>query len=372
MEESYTMGEVITLDQINVAGSAESMGIQQGEALRDRIIRFLNIRFAAVDQYAKDRGRSSATGLLDIGRESLKIYAEWDPEGYAEHCGIATGAGVDPVDLYTATNMTDMRDALLLKAGDEPPHEDAEGCSSLLVPGNLTADGQAIAGQTWDLNPEDIEYVVAIRRRPTNGLETWSVTCAGCLTLMGINSCGVVVGTTNVKTWGSRPGIGYLATLHRMVRCHTASQASKVLKSAPRSGAHVFWIADPTTLKEYETSPDFLGRRRAVTEAVCHTNHCLHPENVARQGEAGSDSSRLRLATMERVLANGGHSVETIKALFADRSEGVLSINRYEEDAQGTATNAVFIAIPERREAYACRGPADRGEWVRLGFSKAD
>ena len=126
--------------------------------------------------------------------------------------------------------MTDMRDALLLKSGDQPPSIDAEGCSSLLVPGNLTANGQAIAGQTWDLNPEDIEYVVAIRRQPIDGLETWSVTCAGCLTLMGINSCGVVVGTTNVKTWGSRPGIGYLATLHRMVRCHTASQASKILE----------------------------------------------------------------------------------------------------------------------------------------------
>ncbi len=365
------MSDVICLDQIHVSGSAESMGIQQGEALRERIVKFLNIRFAAVDQYARDRGRDSAAGLMDIGRESFKIYSEWDPEGFAEHCGIAQGAGVDPVELYTATNMTDMRDALLLSQGDTPPSVDSEGCSSLLVPGNLTADGQAIAGQTWDLNPEDIEYVVAIRRQPTDGLETWSVTCAGCLTLMGINASGVVVGTTNVKTWGSRPGIGYLATLHRMVRCHTASQASKIMKAAPRSGAHVFWVADPTTLKEYETSPDYIGRRKAIDQAICHTNHCIHPENVNRQGEEGSESSRLRLATMERVLAEGGHSVETIKVLFSDRSEGILSINRYSEDDQGTATNAVFIAIPQRREAFACRGPADRGEWVRLGFSKS-
>ena len=104
-----------------------------------------------------------------------------------------------------------------------------------------------------------------------------------------------------------------------MGRCHTASQASKILKAAPRSGAHVFWVADPTTLKEYETSPDFVGRRNAVHQAVCHTNHCIHPENVARQGEEGSESSRLRLATMERVLSEGGHSVDTIKTLFSDR-----------------------------------------------------
>ena len=89
------MSALITLDQIHVSGTPESMGVQQGEALKERITKFLNVRFAAVDQYARDRGRESAAGLLDIDRESLQIYAQWDPDGYAEHCGIAHGAGVD-------------------------------------------------------------------------------------------------------------------------------------------------------------------------------------------------------------------------------------------------------------------------------------
>ena len=63
------MSALITLDQIHVSGTPESMGIQQGEALKERITKFLNVRFAAVDQYARDRGRESAAGLLDIGRE---------------------------------------------------------------------------------------------------------------------------------------------------------------------------------------------------------------------------------------------------------------------------------------------------------------
>jgi len=263
-----------------------------------------------------------------------------------------------------------MRDALLLQAGDGPVKGDAEGCTSLLLPGNRTADGFAIAGQTWDLNPPDIEYVVAIHRKPEDALETWTVTCAGCLTLMGINSAGVTVGTTNIKTWGSRPGVGYLAILHRMIHAHTAQKAARVLLDAPRSGAHVYWLADPIHLREYESSPTYVGLREAGDDAVCHTNHCLHSGNVEQQAELGSESSALRLATMQELLSGDNHTVESIKTAFSDRSHGVLSINRYAEDDQGTATNAVFIAVPARREAFACRGSANRGAWERLSFSK--
>ena len=362
------MTELIPMDLITVSGSCRAMGQQQGEALRERIKAFMQVRMNAVHQYARDRGRDSAAGILDIGRASLAIYGDWDPDGYDEHVGIAEGAGVDPVDLYTATNMTDMRDALLLPGDGLSPDE--ENCSALLVPGNRTKDGLALVGQTWDLNPPDIEYVVAIHRRPDVGLDTWAVTCSGCLTLMGINSSGLTVGTTNIKTHGSKPGIGYLALLHRMVRAHTVKQAARILIEAPRSGAHVFWLADPTELREYETSPLHVGLREPTAAAVCHTNHCLHPSNIDKQGEPCSESSALRLATMERMLDRTDVTIDVIKSIFSDRSDGLNSINRYAEDEQGTATNAVFIATPAKREAYACRGPADRGEWYRLSFSK--
>ena len=359
------------MERITVTGSPRAMGQQQGEALRDRIKSFLSMRFEAVHEYSRDRGLRSADGILEIGESSLRMFQDWDPIGYDEHVGIAEGAGVGSVELYTATNMTDMRDALLLSSDRQPPVADSEGCSALLIPGFLTANGQAIAGQTWDLNPPDIEYIVAINRRPDEGRETWSVTCAGCLTLMGINDCGLSVGTTNIKTWGSQPGIGYLASLHRMLRCRNVSEASAILTSAPRSGAHVFWMADPFDMREYETSPFDMVLREPQKKAVCHTNHCVDGKNIARQAEDGTESSHCRLTTMEKMLESGGHTTESVKAIFSDRSEGVLSINRYAEDEQGTATNAVFIAIPARREAFACRGPADRGEWYRLGFDRA-
>ena len=363
---------MIELNTLHVAGTPQQMGQAQGEHWRDLIKEFIQVRFAAVDKYTRDRGRATgADGLLDVGRASMALNAAWDPAGMAEHRGIAAGAGVDPLELYTITNMTDMRDALILagpKQAKSPP-ADAEGCSSLVLPGNLTADGKPLAGQTWDLNPTDVAYVVGVKRSPIDGPQTWSVTCAGCLSLVGINEYGVSVGTTNVKTWGSRPGVGYLALLHRALHAPDAETAAKWLTEAPRAGAHTYWLVDEKAHIALEAGPERSFRRDASDAALCQTNHCLTPEHIAVQGEPGSDSSHARYARLETVTAQGGHTVESIKTLFADRSDGLLSINRYHEDEQGTATNAVFIAQPADRRAFACRGPADRGAWIELSFS---
>ena len=268
--------------------------------------------------------------------------------------------------------MTDMRDALLLSGSLAMPTDspaDEEGCSALIIPRERTRNGHAIAGQTWDLNPSDIEYIVAINRRPDKGPQTWSVTCAGCLTLVGMNQFGLALGTTNIKTWGARPGVGYLALLHRMIRCKSARSAASILGAAPRSAAHTYWLADPSEQLDLETSPERIVERSTTDGPMCHTNHCLDPVHAELQGEETIESSRARFVRMTSALKASDHTVEGVRQLFADRSDGVNSINRYAEDDQGTATNSVFIAVPARREAYACRGPADRGQWLTLKFS---
>ncbi len=347
------------------------MGFAQGDALKARIQKFVTMRLSAVEGYFKDRGRGHLLAdLIGVGRESFALHAAWDPDGHEEQVGIAAGANVDPVELFTVCNMTDMRDAVLLRDASGPPLTklaDAEGCSSVLVPGSHTL-GNALVGQTWDLNPPDVEYVVAIHRVPDDGPKTWSVTCTGCLSLVGINEHGVSVGTTNIKTYGSQPGVGYLSILHRAVRARDAQEARELVKSAPHAGAHTYWIADAEQQLEWEASPNGQFLRTTDQGPVFRTNHCIADPHRALQGELPSESSQKRFARISELVSGGGVTVESLRALFADRTDGLHSINRYEEDDQGTATNAVFIAEPAQRRAFACRGPADRGEWIELTF----
>ena len=359
------------LETIEVSGSPRELGESQGEALRDRIQRFVAMRFDSVDGYFRERGFDGAQGIRDIGRQSAAIHEAWDPDGYAEHLGIAAGAGVDANDLYTATNMTDMRDALLLSEPSGPlmAKQPEEGCSSLMVPAHRTQDGHSLAGQTWDLNPPDVEYIVAIRRRPSAGPQTWSITCSGCLSLMGFNEHGLGIGTTNIKTYGSRAGVGYLGILHRVIRAANVDEAVDLIESAPLAAAHTYWLADPNRLFEWEASPNGCFGRSADEAPIQRTNHCIAPDHVAIQGEAPTESSHARFARIEKMLSGGGVSPMHLRKVFSDRSDGVQSVNRYAEDGLGTATNAILITEPASRRGWACRGQGDRGKWIELDFA---
>ncbi|MEM7705894.1 MAG: C45 family peptidase [Pseudomonadota bacterium] len=351
------------LEQLTVQGHPRDLGEQQGEHFRERIQQFIAVRFAAVSEYAAELGRDDITPLREIGRTSQAIFADWDPEASTEHEGIARGAQVDSLDLFIATNITDMRDVLLLPRGEASPPE-LEGCTAVLLPGRLTQSGKGLAGQTWDLNPTDVDYVVGVHRKPVKGPETWSLTCTGCLTLIGMNSEGLALGTTNIKMHGSKPGVGYLNVLHRAIRSPGVEEASRIILDAPRSGAHTFWLADPKQQVEWEAGPDAAVARTADDQAVTRTNHCLAPEFIERQGEPTSETSAKRLAKATAVVEAGNINPTALRTLFSDRSEGINSINRYHEDGTDTATNGVFIASPSDRRLWACRGPADRGEWI--------
>lgn len=354
---------LLKLPIVECAGDASALGECQGEQLRERIGAFIDQRLSAFAEYSRERGGPSVEQFLAAGAACLRVYEGWDPDGAAENAGIARAAHVSPEALYASTNMTDVRDVLLL-----PSPKADEGCTSLLVPPALSRSSEVIVGQTWDLNPTDLDFVVAVHRRPTHGPETWSVTCAGALSLTGMNAAGVAVGTTNIKTRRSRVGVGYLSLLHRAICSGSAAIASELLRAAPRAAAHTYWLADAQGATELECDPEAAIERRADSGPLARTNHCLSDVMRDAEGEAATASSQKRLARAQAALAAGGHDVASLQALMRDRRDGVDSINRYTEDAQGTTTNACVIAVPARLELWACRGPADRGEWRQLRF----
>jgi isopenicillin-N N-acyltransferase-like protein len=355
---------LLKLPIVECAGDARALGRAQGEALRERVQAFVQQRLDAFDVYSRERGGPGVGQFLTAGAKCLRVYEGWDAGGAAENAAIAEAAGVSAEALYATTNMTDVRDVLLL-----PPSPTDEGCTSLLVPASGARAGQVIVGQTWDLNPTDLEFVVAVHRRPSSGPETWSVTVSGALSLTGMNAVGVAVGTTNIKTRRSRVGVGYLSLLHRALGSESAAAAETLVRTAPRAAAHTYWLADAAGATELECDPDNVIERRAEKQALARTNHCLAEPMRAEEGEPPTASSQKRLARAEETLRTAPQDVESLQKLMRDRSDGVDSINRYSEDEQGTTTNACLIAIPARRELWACRGPADRGEWVQLRFS---
>ncbi len=337
------------------------MGLAYGEAARPLIAGFMADRVRAGNVFVRQRRRDG--DFLATAATCLALLKTWDPAGWEEHHGVAEGAGVDAVELYAAGNLTDIRDAACFRPLSASA--ESEGCTTALVPAARSATGAPLAAQTWDLNPPDLAFVVAIRRRPLDGPATVSVTCAGCPNLMGINAHGLAFGTTNLKVHGVRTGVPYLSILHRLSRCRDRAEAARLLRAVPRAAAHSYWLADPDGIEDWECTAD-TALARAGDAPLCRTNHCLDAGHAAREDEPATSSSRARLDHARTFLAAPRVSVADLRGLFADRSHGVDSINRYVEDGTGTSTNACMIAEPAERRLHACRGPSDRGAWVTL------
>lgn len=352
---------MLALPVIEVFGTPRAMGRAHGEAVRELVRGFMADRVRAGAVFVRQKRRDG--DFLATAAACLGILRAWDPAGWDEHLGVAEGAGVDPVELYAAGNLTDIRDAACFRpiaAGAE-----AEGCTTALVPAARSATGAPLAAQTWDLNPPDLAFVVAVRRRPAEGPATVSITCAGCPNLMGVNAAGLAFGTTNLKVHGVRAGVPYLSLLHRMSRCRDRAEAAAVLRAAPRAAAHSYWLADPAGIEDWECTAD-RALPRPGDGPLCRTNHCLDDGNAAREDEPPTASSRARLESARRALSAPRLGVDDLRALFADRSQGADSINRYVEDGTGTSTNACMVAEPRERRIHACRGSADRGAWAVL------
>ena len=357
------------LPQFTVSGTREEMGRQYGELCRDLIHGFVEGRVLAVEAYFAEAGHRDTRPLFESGAACLEQVREFDPEGYVEHLNIAEGAGIDPVTLFTAANMTDVRDIVLLPASAISPED--EGCTAALVPPSLSLNGSSLQGQTWDLNEPDVKYVIALHQVPESGPEVWTVTCAGCQTLMGMNEHGVTVGTTNLKTKGAQVGIPYLSVLHLALRQGTREAASEIVERALVAGSHSYWVGDGEGAIEWERSPLAAYSRTTGTGPLARSNHCLFDENISKEAEV-PESTHVRLTRMQELLEQSDqHTPQSLMRIFANRSDGRLSINRYAEDQSGGTTNAVVVCNPAELEMLACRGQADIGAWVKLGFARA-
>ena len=359
----------ITLPQFTVTGTATQMGHQYGETCRDMIHAFVADRVAAVEEYLADAGHANTDRLFAAGAACLDQVQQFDPDGHTEHLAIAQGANIDPILLFTTANMTDVRDIIVLP-GDPPVLED-EGCTAALIPPNRSANGQSLQGQTWDLNGPDVKHVIALHQIPDDGPERWTVTCAGCQTLMGMNEHGVTVGTTNLKTKGARVGIPYLSVLHKALKQKSRAAANAIVQAVPVAGSHTYWIGDRFGATEWERAPDTAFSRSTETGPLARSNHCLFDANIALETDL-SESTHTRIERMQALLEGASnHTVESLSHLFADRADGRLSINRFAEDETGATTNAVVAFNPADLEFLACRGPADQGEWVQLKFARS-
>lgn len=350
---------------LSFSGSPAAIGAAFGEECRAEIAELYAARLDnAIGQARQHGGRNvGEAAVLELARACLAPTRDHDPNGFAELEGIARGAGLSLEKVLAMNGLTDLRDVLAW--GGEL--EALGGCSAFVVTGDFTASGKLLCGQTWDLATNNMPYVLAVHRRPSEGPQTWSLTTVGCLSLIGQNEHGIACGTTNIRTTDSRPGVTYLSLIHKALNQRSLEAASAAITDAQRAGAHFYYLADGCgRALAIECTPHHAERIEIETGAYVHTNHCLIPSHQAIEGNTPSASSHARQDRLEALIAEdcGSADLDAAKRWLSDRENGEDAISR--TDYNGISSNGAVVMEPESGTIHVGHGPPHTTTWVDL------
>lgn len=345
--------------QVELEGPSRHMGHCFGEEFRDEIQTLYHLRVAnalkqALEYGGKERDEES---LLISARSSLPWVREFHAGDFQELEGIAEGAGLTVEQVLALNGLTDFRDHLAW----------SEGCTLALIPRDGCADGEARLIQTWDLATDNQPFMINVLRRPNDGPETWAVTVMGGLSIMGLNSEGIAVGTTNLRTKDARAGIPYTSLLHRALGVETAEAGIAGILKARRAGGHAYALLDAEgegALVECAATKVYL--LLVLDQLHVQTNHCQFEVNQKMEAETPQASSRARkMRLTELLLLRWGQlDVTYLEKCLEDTHGGELAICR--NNFRGISTNAAVIITPGQGHMRVCHGIPGPGKWKTL------
>lgn len=345
---------------IKLSGTPRQMGQQFGEELREMCRAMTQTR---LDLVAQAVGRlvppRDLAWALDLAAASLPYLEQYSPAVYEEFSGIAEAAGLTPSELLIGNSWTDFKDLIEASAG-------AHNCTSLVIEGTLTAEGQTYLAQTWDMNVTAAPYVVIVHRCPAEGPQTLSFTTAGCLSLIGLNEEGICVGNTNLVPKDARPGVFYLALIHEALRRHTMAEACAAIIQAPRMSGHYYYLGDAQgNFLGIETTATAHAQMYAANGRFVHTNHYLAPElkHTGLTTPPGSNSLG-RQQRCEALVENISlpASFQDITQMLSDH-HGPYPICRHIAPQTEYATIGAVILCPARRHMWIVSGNPCSQSW---------
>lgn len=303
--------------------------------------------------------REAVDNTVRVYRRLLHESAGIHPDalaGFGEEVGHSVAARwpdlVEELEGIAAGSANDVRELLALNARTELLGPAGPGECSVL--GRVTQDG-VVLSQNWDWHPDlRASRVVWSVRQPEGG---WfaTLTEAGLLAKIGLNSAGLAVGL-NFLTWSGDGGLQGLP-IHVLLRaildrCATATDALVLLLGAPVSASSSLTIAgdepDGCALISVELSPHGHSVVFPTPDGgLAHTNHFLRtPTTGVDTQPVEHPSTLLRLDRLRRHLATD-RPVHEVLASHFPRPDSICLHDRGDRPwADRRATLASVIIDP--------------------------
>jgi isopenicillin-N N-acyltransferase-like protein len=330
---------------IEVDGTPRNRGQQHGAQARKRIDRSVAtyarlFAFCGIDW----------AGAQKLGAGYRDLIGDLDRELLEEIEGIAAGSGRHVNEILALNSRTE----ILPPTYPGQPHPDRKAiaacnaaggipdwgeCTSIAVKPSMSATGTTLLAQNWDWLGAQRAALVVLRCTETDGSSCLTLTEAGMLAKIGLNShgFGVCLNILRSADDGSKPGVPVHVLLRALLKRRSVEDAvafaSKLVFGA---SSNVLCADAGGATAALEFSPRGLDVIRGAEAALCHTNHFL--AEVAARHQASLAPSMSTYPRLERINAlTGSHegriSPADIENMLRDESDGFLSICRRPDPA---------------------------------------
>ncbi len=325
---------------IEVSGSARERGQQYGLKAKTRIER-------SIATYARLFAYCGITwqGAQRLGAGYRDLIGDLDPALLAEIEGIAAGAGRDIDEILALNARTEIlppsypgeahaEQGRIAAANARQGVPDWGECTAIAIKPARSASGTTLLAQNWDWLGAQRAALVLLRVSGAGGASCLTLTEAGMLAKIGLNSRGFGVCLNILRSTddGSHPGLPVHVMLRALLGYDNVADAVAFASRLSFGASSNVLCADAAgDTAALEFSPRGLEVVRGADAALCHTNHFLSAAAATHQASLASSLSSM--PRLERISAlarahRGKFSPADLQRMLRDESDGYLSICR--------------------------------------------
>ena len=284
-------------------------------------------------------------GAQVLGAGYRDVIGSFDAELLEEIEGIAAGSGRRVNEILALNARTE----ILPPSYPGEPHGDWEKiaaanvaggvpdwgeCTSVAIKPGESTTGSTLLAQNWDWLGAQRAALILLRGSQADGTSTLTLTEAGMLAKIGLNShgFGVCLNILRSSDDGTKSGVPVHVLLRALLkRSGVADAVAFASRLSFGASSNVLCADAGGDTAALEFSPRGLEVVRGASAALCHTNHFLARE--ASRHEASLAPSLSTIPRLERILEltgdhRGRFSPEDLQRMLSDESAGLLSICR--------------------------------------------
>ncbi|GAB7079346.1 C45 family autoproteolytic acyltransferase/hydolase [Megalodesulfovibrio paquesii] len=364
---------------LELSGTPYERGRIHGETCRGLIHEFVE-SVIQVHQANNSLLKAEHSQLTGYCLRNVGFLQKWCPELVEEMQGIADGAGLPFADILYLNAFLELEDLRAPGLGGKALPDALWGCTTYNVTAAAAAGGQALLGQTYDMERYYEKFVVLLRIQPDSDAAPGAtpapaqlvVTFAGILGLNGVNSAGVAAVINKVVATDARPGVLYPCIMRRALAARRIGDALGAVVFSPRATGMNYQLAGMGVAFCAEVSASAYELLE-IDGSIAHTNHYL--------------SQHMRRFETANWLSHGGSMVRRQVAQdFLNRHRGALTpdllkelsrnhVNHprcicahgFEGEADITAFHTVFAVVMDPAAGWLdlCVGNPCQGEYQR-------